>query len=210
LTAAATTPTTLTDRKQMVETLKTAEGPAYIAFETIPATEATSESTTTASLATATDGSLDSSGTAVITIPANKADEVASQITAFTGLEQLSGDLSIGGPTFAAFVSRKQLSPFMDLLSSIRASIQVDSPVEFGLVLRLEPESDISDVAALIKERAAELPVLIAQVAPQPAVNRYTFTTATVRTGTPSSEGTDPVTPDQAGTHILVVIFIRE
>lgn len=201
----ASTPSTLLDRKQIVKTLESAEGPAYIAFETVSTSE---ESTTTASVPlTQAAAPPDSPTSTQPGLPSDRIDEIASEITTFTGLEQLSSDMSLAGPTFAAFISRKQLAPFMDLLSSIKASVQVDSPVHIDLVLRLEPELDVRETASLIESRKTELPLLEAHVAPQPAVNRYTFTTAAPPDKGPGSSV--QMTPDEAGTHILVVIVVR-
>jgi hypothetical protein len=96
----------------------------------------------------------------------------------------------------------------MDLLSSIKASVQVTSPFHIDLVLRLEPELDVRETATLIQAHKADLPVLKAQLAPQPAVNRYTFTTLALGEEG-ATGGSGQTMPDEAGTHILVVIFVR-
>jgi anti-sigma factor RsiW len=203
----ASAPAAIRDRQEMIRALQSASGPAYVTFEA----PAASESTTTAETGTTTtlvlvDGSapVDSSSAATSeTIPAAKVDDVISQIAAFTGLEQLSPDLSMGGPTFAAYVSRKQLTQFLDLLFSIKSSVTVD------LALRMSPETDLAENADLITEHKAEVPVLSSHVVPQPAVIRYSFTTSTLVPA--GGEATPPnmVTPDDEGTHVLIVIFVR-
>jgi anti-sigma factor RsiW len=195
----ASAPTAIRDEKAMVTALKSAPGPAYVSFEALPASGSTSTDPT-ATATTLVDGSV---ATTTETIPATSVDDVVSQISAFTGLEQLSPDLSMGGPTFAAFVSHKQLTAFLDLLFSIKSSVKVD------LALRMDPEADVSASAGLIVERKAQMPVLEAQVVPQPAIVRYSFTTSTL---VPADAGTIPsdlVTPDDEGTHVLIVIYVR-
>jgi hypothetical protein len=195
----ASAPTVIRDEKAMLTALKSAPGPAYVTFEALSASGSTSTDVT-ATATTLADGS---AATSTETIPATTVDDVVSQIAAFTGLEPLSPDLSMGGPTFAAYVSHKQLTAFLDLLFSIKSSVKVD------LALRMDPEADLATNAGLIIEHKAQMPVLKAQVVPQPAVIRYSFTTSTL---VPADTGTTPpdlVTPDDEGTHVLIVIFVR-
>ncbi len=195
----ASAPTVIRDKDGMLTALQSAAGPAYLDFETA-STSPTSTSTGSGAATTVADSSQTSTTDA---LSETQVDDVVSQIAAFTGLEQLSPDLSMGGPTFAAYVSHKQLGAFLDLLFSIRSSITVD------LALRMDPESDLADKAGLIVAHKWQLPVLEAQVVPQPAVNRYAFTTSTLLPVGSETVPPDVVTPDDSGTHVLIVIFVR-
>ena len=195
----ASAPAVIRDEKAMITALKSAPGPAYVTFEALPAS-APDSTGVTETATTLADGS---AATTTETIPATAVDDVISQIAAFTGLEQLSPDLSMGGPTFAAYVSHMQLTAFLDLLFSIKSSVKVD------LALRMDPEADLTTNAGLILEHKAQMPVLEAQVVPQPAVVRYSFTTSTLVPADTGTTSPDLVTPDDAGTHVLIVIFVR-
>lgn len=202
----ASAPLVIRDRKEMLDALQSASGPAYVAFEALPASESTAtDDTGTATTLLFVDGSpaTTTATTSTAVVPASKADDVVAQIAAFTGLEPLSPDLSMGGPTFAAFVSRKQLTPFLDLLFSIKSSVTVD------LALRMDPEIDLAEHAGLIAEYKAQMSVLSAQVVPQPAVVRYSFTTSTLVPASGEMTPSNVDTPDDEGTHILIVIFVR-
>ena len=199
----ADVPVAIREKKEMVAALESADAPVYIAFEALVELETGTSETVPDQSAPLTTNPGDSSGSTAETIPADVTDEVIAEIAAFTGLEILPSDLSMGGPTFAAFVSRKQVSPFLDLLFSIKSSLRID------LALRMEPDNNMTENASHIEAQKAGLPVLIGQITPQPAVNRYTFTTSTPPMYEDSSTPTDVVTPDDEGTHILIVIFVR-
>jgi hypothetical protein len=215
----ASGPAVIRDAKEMVNMLESASGPAYIAFEPLSSSEsatttssptetsatvwAGTDSTTTDGTATATTVAYAPPEVTLETIPAAMVDEVVAEVVAFTGLEQLAPEFSMGGPTFAAFVSREQLKQFLDLLFSIKASVRVD------LGLRMDPETDRAGNAGQIAEHKAQLPVLLAQVTPQPAVIRYSFTTSTLVPPDDTGTSVTIVTPDDEGTHVLIVIFVR-
>lgn len=97
-TYAATTFTTVQDRKTMIAGVKDAEDPVYFVFD---AAMAADDSQTKA------------------------ADEACAQITTLTGLEPLSSSLSLDGTTFAAFLPRDDASQLVDLLRSIGSSLSL-------------------------------------------------------------------------------------
>ena len=106
--SAASAPSEVRGEKEMLQTLETAAGPAYLAFEASVGSDATTTDETATATTVADQSTLT---TAAATLPSGKVDDVVSLIASFTGLEALSSELSMGGPTFAAFVSRKQLTP---------------------------------------------------------------------------------------------------
>ena len=129
----------------------------------------------------------------------------AQQITALTGLTPLDSTLSFDGPTFAAFVPRDDAAQLVDLLRSIGASLQL------VVGLGMEPPDTTADPAARLMGRKSEFPELLAHRAPQPAVLNWSFTTSTlVDPADGAGDGTGWVPPDQAGTHVLVVIYLRD
>lgn len=200
----------ITDKDAMVDTLREAEGPSYIAFRAAARDSgegAASEGATTTMTTGAVGG--DATETAVgaettkATIAADEVQNLITQLETFTGLKPLSTELSVDGPTFAAYIERKRLSQFLDLLLSIKSSLRID------LVLRTDDGADLTTNAGVITARKAEIPVLKTYTLGQPAPSRYGFTTSTL-----VQQGTTPppnlVTPDDEGTHVLIVIFIAE
>ncbi|MBC7293256.1 MAG: hypothetical protein H5T84_03950 [Thermoleophilia bacterium] len=129
------------------------------------------------------------------------ADAVA-QVATFTGMQPLADDLSLGGPTYAAFVARKDREPVVDLLLSVGTSLNLT------LSLQSTPSGDQADVVARLLAHRADFPLLKAQTIPSPAVSRYEFTTSSLPVAG-SREGTSSVLPDDAGTHILVIFIVR-
>lgn len=202
--AAGEQPVVIEDRESMVDTLRTSEGPAYIAFEAASFSESDGNGSTgpTADRGQVDPGKTDPGKTTQPDLP-DWVEEVASQVTAFTGLEPLTSSPSSSSPSFAAFVSRKQVSPFVDLMFSIAASVGID------MVLQLEPNPEEDATASVIVGHRAELPVLVGELLPQPSVVRISFTTSTMAPSSGHSDEVRATLPDQAGTHILVVVFLR-
>ena len=184
----------------MVRILKDAYAPAYVAFEA-PGSRASGDdqsaepTTTVPGEPTATD--------AAAAVSAKQVDDVVLQMIQFTGMEPLDDALSLGGPTFAAFVPRDDVTQLVDLVRSIGASVRLT------VSLGMESPAWATEAAARLLEHKAEFPVLSADRVPQPAVSSYAFTTSTLVPADGQPGGTLLVLPDEAGTHVLVVFYIR-
>ena len=171
----------IADRDDMITNLEGAQAPVYFAFE---ATTAAGESPD--------DGAVQKASASVV-----------EQIITFTNLQPLDDTLSLGGPTFAAYVPYDDAEEFVDLLRSIGATAQL------GLTLSLEPPETAADIVARLLERKKDFPWLYAKRTPPPAVSDYTFTTSTTARAGTGTGATDQASPDEAGTHVLVLIFLR-
>lgn len=196
----ATVPAVTQDRKTMVNNLRAAQAPAYLAFEApvsrVSGDDQSAEPTTTVPDETV---ATDSTGT----VSPEQVDAVVSQMLAFTGLEPLDDTLSLGGPTFAAFVPRDDVGQLIDLVRSMGASARLT------VTLDMEPPATASEAVARLLDLKAGLPVLSAGRVPQPAVLGYAFTTSTLIPAGGPADGTSLVMPDDAGTHVLVIFYIR-
>jgi hypothetical protein len=170
------------DKKQMITELKTASAPVYFVFEAT-ATK-TSDGTTREEFAS----------------------DLANQITMLTGLQPVGGDLALGAATFAAYVPREDATALVELLESIGASLGLTvglawEPVGSGIDLSQH------DYASALRAHAAQFPELDAQKKP-PSVSIYTFTTSTLVAYDDAETPSDWLAPDEAGTHVLVVIYL--
>lgn len=173
------------DKKQMIAELKAASAPVYFVFEQPVAK--TSEGATSAEFASA----------------------LTNQITMLTGLQPVGGDLALGATTFAAYLPREDATALVELLESIGASLQLTVGLASEPVGARAGVSD-HDYASALRAHAAQFPELDAQKKP-PSVSVYTFTTSTLveyRDSQPVAP--DWVPPDQAGTHVLVVIYLGD
>jgi hypothetical protein len=56
----------------------------------------------------------------------------------------------------------------------------------------------------------AKLPELSAYRTPQPAVSGWSFTTSTLVPASETPPDTGWATPDEAGTHVLIVIYVQK
>lgn len=190
------------DRNAMITELEAAEAPAYLAFMSAapeqPGDSGSGDTTTTASTATQDTGGV--AETAEVT--PEQADEVADQITSLTGLEPLPASLSLGRPTFAAYVSRDRATQLIDLVRSIGTSV--------GLVVGLimSPPLGKGEVNSLLLEHKRGFCELIAQGTAKPAVSNWSFTTSTSLSSELQQDDWSP--PDEAGTHVLVVIYVQD
>jgi len=128
---------------------------------------------------------------------------VVEQIIALTGLQPLENTLALDGPTFAAFVPRDDAAELVDLLRSIGASVQLTVSMD------TRPPDAAAQNAARLLARKVDLPELLARRT-QPAVSGWTFTTSTLAKSVDGAGGTEPVPLDEAGTHVLVVIYLHE
>ena len=140
-----------------------------------------------------------------MTLPTVSADQAASivqQIIGFTGLQPVDQSLWLGGPTFAAFLPREDAEELVDLVRSIGVSL--------GLVVRLEggPPATAKGTSERLLGHKKSFPVLAAHRALQPATWGYDFTTSTLAPASGEQSGTADTTPDEAGTHVIVVIWI--
>jgi anti-sigma factor RsiW len=212
-----TTAPAINDKNSMVSAMKLATQPVFVSFQAPSANSATvSPTTTTASSPDSSGASLNQAGSAdqtattattvqsvtTATLSTDEVQSLVSQLGDLTGLTQLSSDQSVGGPTFAFYVSKDQLGPLLDLLYRIKNSEDVD------LTLRTEPDASYAANVGTIVRRKAELPVLEAEGIPQPAASQYRFTTSTLA---PTDDGlslSSAKTPDSDGSHVLVVVSI--
>jgi hypothetical protein len=204
LAYASSMPPATQDRKEMIKNLRDAQTPAYLAFEAeaAKASEDGQSAEPTTTTTTVTGEIVVGDGTGAVS--SEQAQDVVSQIAALTGMEPLDAELSLGGPTFAAFVSRDDMTQLVDLLRSIGTSV--------GLTVSLDlaPPAAFAEVVARLLERKRELPVLSADRALQPSVVGYAFTTSTLAPAPGESDGEGWAPPDEAGTHVLVVFYVRQ
>jgi hypothetical protein len=137
----------------------------------------------------------------VLGVTPKQADDVASQIEALTELTPLPEDLWLGGPTFAAYLPRDDAGQLVDLVRSIGASV--------GLVVGLitAPAAATSETRSRIVESKRDLCELIANRTAKPAVANWSFTTSTLLPLTDRQD--DWLPPDEAGTHVLLVIYVQ-
>jgi len=198
--SASTVPPVTQDRKTMVSNLKAAEAPAYVAFEA-PVSRVSGDDQSTGPMTTVPGKTAVTD--ALGTVPPEQVDAVVSQLMAFTGMEPLDDSLSLGGPTFAAYVPKDDAAQLVDLVRSIAVSLRLT------VSLGMEPPAGTSEAVARLLERKAELPALSAERVPQPAVSGYAFTTSTLVPADGPPSGTLLVLPDVAGTHVLVVFYVR-
>ncbi len=205
------------DRKTMIRALESAQTPAYVSFRAPIAAPAGDNQSTTTSAAggtdttstgtqTTTSGATETTAgapTDTMTLPTVSQDQAASivkEITGFTGLLPLDESLWLDGPTFAAFLPREDAEELVDLVRSIGVSL--------GLVVRVEggPPATAKSPSERLLEHKKSFAVLAAQRALQPATWGYDFTTSTLADGSAEPSGTP--TPDEVGTHVIVVIWI--
>lgn len=207
------------DRRTMIREIEDAQTPAFVSFlAALPSPSGNDQSSTTTigeiTDTTAVDGTVTtlSAGTDTTvppatppTVSATQTANVVYQLAGFTGLKPLDRSLWLGGPTFAAYLPREDAEEFVDLVRSIGASL--------GLVVALTgaPPAKASDLYHSLMEHKGEFPVLAAHRALQPATWGYDFTTSTLASpsGKQPTETTE-VLPDEAGTHVVIVICIQE
>jgi anti-sigma factor RsiW len=139
-------------------------------------------------------------------ITAEQAGAIASQLTSATGLVLIDQDLTLGVKAFAAFVPRDDAAALVSLLRSIGNSLRLT------VCLSLQPGAEVTSWATtMLKDKysLAELSASASASRP-PATSSWLYTTSTT---SPSSTANGTNTPkatllDQAGTHVLVVIFM--
>ena len=198
---AAAEPPVMVDREAMVAGLRDAKAPAYLAFMA-SAPEQSEDSGSGESTTTVTSAAGDAAATVDTGgVTPKQADDVASQITALTGLTPLEPSLWLGGPTFAAYLSRDDAKQLVDLVRSIGASV--------GLLVGLivAPPVGTTDITSRLLERKRDLCELIAERTAKPSVANDSFTTSTLLPPGDQQDGWVP--PDKAGTHVLVVIYVQ-
>ena len=197
------------DRGEMITGASSAtDMPAYFLFESVPAAPPEDEQPGDTPQTTIP-SPITGDGDTLLT--AEQAQAVASQITALTGLEPLDDSLAFGNPafaaylpTFAAYLPRNDTDEFVDLLRSIGSSL--------GLTVSWTPEPGqaVWDWTPVLLEGKTGLAELSATRTPSPAVSSWTFTTSTLAPpADPAGEPAPVVTPDDEGTHVLVVILLN-
>ncbi len=200
--AGAPEPVVIVDRKTMAVELRDAQAPAFLTFMAA-APEQSDGSGSGEAGTTVTESAGETSTTGSEAVSAEQAEDVASQITTFTGLEPLDASLWLGGPTFAAYLPRNDAEQLVDLVRSIGASV--------GLVVGLivgQPAGTAYAGARLL-EHKDELCELLADRSLKPSVVNWSFTTSTLPPSESEQNGTGGMAPDEAGTHVLVVIYVQ-
>lgn len=187
-----TTSETTRDKGVMISSLETAGSPAYFVFDST------------------SDGTAGDAAAAGLVASA----AVVDQITTLTGLEPLDESLWLDGPTFAAYVPREDAKQLVELLLSIGVSSNTDLGLTWELPNARAGGVEVTEAAArpeipLLKQKAL-FPELSAYQTPQPAVAPWSFTTSTIAAADgQDGPNSDYLPPDEAGTHVLVVIFVR-
>jgi anti-sigma factor RsiW len=217
------------DPKAMVRALQTAQAPTFVSFQTaVPAppvddqgttgtgaptdtTAAGTTETTVPGTPTTAGGTPDTTAATVAgnttggTVSADKAAALLDEIKQFTGLEPVDQSLWVGGPTFAVFLPREDASELVDLVRSISSS--------FGLTVSLQgtPPSQLQEACTRLLDHKSSFPVLAAHRALQPSTWSYDFTTSTLGSDSANGQtGGAKALPDEAGTHVVVVIWIEQ
>jgi Putative zinc-finger len=160
--------------------------------------------TTAAPSATDTTATPPAGGTTVGTVSATQADDIVREIVGFTTLRPLDQSLWVDGPTFAAFLPRKDAEKLVDVVRSIGTSM--------GLVVRLEsspPAATKTSTDSLLSHKQS-FPVLLAHRALQPSTWGYDFTTSTLQSAEGQQPDTTSTTPDETGDYVIVIIWIAE
>lgn len=178
------------DREIMIASLEATQTPAYFSFGTAapeaPQGDQPPEPTTV---------------TTVTQVAATKqVDEVIAQMLALTGLKPLDETLSLGGPTFAAFVNRDEIPQLVDLIRSIGASVGLSVSLSFT------PLASSDEFTALLHEERIRLAVLSVD---KTSGHNFTASTLASAIGQPR-EDSEGLLPDDAGTHVLVVFCVRQ
>lgn len=137
-------------------------------------------------------------------VTTEQADDIADSMRSATGLQLIDGTATVGTRVFAAFVPREDAPAIVGLLGSIGASL------ELSLNLSLDPGAAVSEWAESVFADKCALAELSASPSQPPAAAEWSYTTSTA---SPTTTGSTPTakapSPDEAGTHVLVVILIN-
>ncbi len=136
-------------------------------------------------------------------VTTEQADSIASRVTGATGLQLIDQTSADGTRAFAAFVPREDASAVVELLRSIGASLQL------SLNLSLDPGAAVSAWAESLFADKCGLAELSASPSQPPASAGWSYTTSTApptTAGSPLAVGVP--SPDEVGTHVLVVILL--
>lgn len=179
------TPTTIQDKKQMVAEIKAADAPLYFVFESRDSKAGP-------------DTTRDHAGA-----------ELANQITMLTGLQPVDAGLALGSSTFVAYVPKEDAAAVVELLQSIGASLQLSVGLAWEPIATRVATGE-TDYPSSLRDRETEFPELDAQRKP-PSVSAWSFTTSTlVDQSAERTVSSGWVAPDEAGTHVLIVIYLGE
>jgi hypothetical protein len=136
-------------------------------------------------------------------VTAEQAGSIASRVTSATGLQLIDQTSADGMRAFAAFVPREDASAVVELLRSIGASLQL------SLNLSLDPGPAVSEWAESLFADKFGLAELSASPSQPPASAGWSYTTSTAPPTTAGSPQAASVpSPDELGTHVLVVILL--
>jgi hypothetical protein len=137
-------------------------------------------------------------------VTAEQADSIAGHVTSATGLQLIGQASADGARAFAAFVPREDAPAVVELLRSIGASLQL------SLSLSLAPGAAVSEWAEALFADKCELAELSASPSQPPASAGWSYTTSTSPPTTAgSSQAVRVPSPDEVGTHVLVVILLN-
>ena len=213
----------------MVRALETAQAATFVSFQTAAVTPPVddqgtsgtgaptdttaadttvttfSDTPTSAGGAPDTTAAVGAGNTTGGTVSADQATALLDEIKQFTGLEPVDRALWLGGPTFAVFLPREDAAELVDLVRSVSSS--------FGLTVSLEgtPPTQVQEACTRLLEHKKSFPVLAAHRALQPSTWNYDFTTSTLGPETANGQtGSAKALPDEAGTHVIVVIWIAQ
>jgi hypothetical protein len=135
-------------------------------------------------------------------------DEVAApfvdQVTLLTGLAPLDGALWLDGPTFAAYLVQDNAAQLVDLLQAIGTSL--------GLTvgMSMQPPDAVAELVTPLIDRKMEFPELSAHRTPQPAISAWSFSASPLpQDAGPAGAGETAATPDEVGTHVLIVFYLK-
>lgn len=136
--------------------------------------------------------------------PGSGTEAAIDLLTELTGLEPLDESDSLQGRLFAAYVARNDATPLVDLLLSIGSSVSL------SIGFTVPPPAKMADLVARLSKRGAGLPALSASRTPQPSVSHWSFTTSTSLPADETAGAGDTQTLVEAGTHVLVMIWVKD
>jgi hypothetical protein len=136
-------------------------------------------------------------------VTAAQADTIASRVSSATGLQLMDQQLSSGVRAFVAYVPREDSTAVVNLLRSISDSLRLT------VCLSLQPGAEVTSWAQAMLQDKYSLAELSASPSSPPAKSGWSYTTSTSPPTTVGTGKTPKSTlPDEAGTHVLVVIFM--
>ena len=129
------TPAPIQDKATLINTLKSSDGPYYLALGGVAGAGPVYNNSVPATTTTSSNGAQSNQARA------GQMAEKAALVTSMTTLEPLPSELWLGGPTFAAFLRQKDAAPLIDLLNSMGMSVTLEStaPADKADISRADP-----------------------------------------------------------------------